>query len=273
MNSDIVIHWMFDKGFVATPVEISSGVELVEEADATRFISRSDWHSPTKSEKERLTTKNQNSISESITIVKFDESIIGEFYQSSAALACIPNSDMGLTERRDALMDFAQRLASEIPSVGLKVDSIRSADVQITPSGAESTAFDHENNRYIGLHIDNHDKLPIEKRQDAFHLLAINFGNSERHFQFINLGVLGMLSFLSERINVESRNYQVNTSQLTSDFLKTFPNYPVTRVTLPPGYGYVAVTQSLIHDGEPNKKGDADIAFLLAGKFSFTKSA
>jgi hypothetical protein len=54
---------------------------------------------------------------------------------------------------------------------------------------------------------------------------------------------------------------------LTAAFFRSYPDYPVVRVTLPPGHAYVAVTQYVIHDGATNTLGQPDVAFLLGGRF------
>lgn len=269
MDLDIVIQWMFSKGAIETPIEVNSGVIPIKESGVTRFVSHNDWRFPTELEKKIIFAQRPCSIPEAITIVKFDQKIIEAFYNSSAAATCVPNgSVVSQTKRRKAIEEFTRKIEHELPSVGLKANAIRSADIQITPSNSQSTAYDYENNRYVGLHIDNHEKLSLFKRKEAFHVLVINFGNSERYFQFVNLEALKIAAKLNLHIENNYINYQKNIRKLTSNFFTTFPNYPVIKITLPPSYGYIAVTQSLIHDGATNHKGYADVAFLLSGNFS-----
>ncbi|ELS04295.1 hypothetical protein Xen7305DRAFT_00040240 [Xenococcus sp. PCC 7305] len=276
MDSDIVIQWVFDRGAIETPVEVSNGVVSIKELGATRFVSDKDWRSLTDSENKAIIAQRCYSIPEAVTIVKFEEKIVEDFYKSSAAECILGNNLTSKTERLQALREFTQKVEHELPLVGLRSHAIRSADIQITPSGALSTAYDYENNRYIGLHIDNHERLPLKRRQEAFHVLTINLGSSERYFQFVNLGASKIAAKLHSRkknmnVNYKDVNYKENVRQLTSNFFDAFPDYPIIKITLPPSYGYVAVTQSIIHDGATNNEGHADVAFLMSGKFSPTR--
>ena len=142
----------------------------------------------------------------------------------------------------------------------------RSWDLALTPPSNESTAFDHQHGVYLGLHIDNHEKLPFSQRNDGFHVLCINVGLEHRYLQFVNLDVTSMLELL--RIDACEANDRFSSARsLVELFFETYPNYPVTRVRIPANHGYIAITQNLIHDGATNENGETDMALLVGGKY------
>ena len=47
-------------------------------------------------------------------------------------------------------------------------------------------------------------------------------------------------------------------------FLVEFPNYPVLKVRLRPGEGYIMPVQNIIHDGYPRSKFHADMTLVLS---------
>jgi hypothetical protein len=205
-------------------------------------------------------------LADAVTLVRLNPKLREWFWDHTAPIACMPDRSTP-DERREALWSFSQRVAAELPSSGLRVVSQRSCDVQITPPGKTSTAYNHQASRYVGMHIDNHDHLPLAGRRDAFQLLAINLGESDRYLQFVNLGMNDLVARAGTDVTVADERYQQEAWRLTRDFFKANADYPVVRLTLPPDHGYVAVTQYLIHDGATNTEGHPDVALLLAGRF------
>jgi hypothetical protein len=53
------------------------------------------------------------------------------------------------------------------------------------------------------------------------------------------------------------------TGLVMGAFIEALPNYPVIRVSLPPGIGYLAPTTSVPHDGYLTGMTEPDIALLL----------
>lgn len=268
MQSGILVQWLTPDDGPPIPVVANGGVfaEEVDQPQGPRFVPRPDWRSLSVSEKEALFDARSVPLADAITVVRLNPELREWFWDHTAPISCMPDRATP-EERQQALWSFSERVAADLPSSGLRVVSLRSCDVQITPPGKTSTAYNHRSAHYIGMHIDNHDRLPLAGRRDAFQLLAINLGESDRYLQFVNLGIGDLLARVGTDESVADERYQQEVWRLKGDFFRTNPDYPVIRVTLPPDYGYVAVTQYLIHDGATNTQGHVDVALLLAGHF------
>jgi hypothetical protein len=253
MQAGILVQWLTEGDGPPIPVFANGGVspEAVDEPQGPRFVPRPDWRPLSASEKEVLFDRRPVPLAEAVTLVRLNPKLREWFWDHTAPIACMPDRSTP-DERRDALLSFSQRVASLLPSSGLRVVSQRSCDVQITPPGKTSTAFNHQASRYVGMHIDNHDHLPLAARRDAFQLLAINLGEADRYLQFVNLGMNDLVARAGTDVTIADERYQQEAWRLTRDFFKANADYPLVRLTLPPDHGYVAVTQYLIHDGATN---------------------
>jgi hypothetical protein len=269
MHPGIVIQWCCEQKNDAIPVGVNSGV-LAEDTDqpgGRRFIPRDDWRVPTAFELDVLYASRCTPLPDSVSIFRIAPQVRESFWATTAEVVCSPETTIGPEERKKTLWACAESVVQAVSEFGITANSLRSCDIQITPSHSRSTSFDHARGEFIGLHIDNHDKFLLGRRRDAFQLLCLNLGQAERHFQFVNLGISDLVARLdTDLLDAETRYGKA--WQLTSDFFQKWPHYPVVRVTLPPNYGYIAVTQYLIHDGATNSAGHPDVALLLAGHFN-----
>jgi hypothetical protein len=137
------------------------------------------------------------------------------------------------------------------------------SNVALHGPGQRSTAYDTANREFRGLHIDDHEKLPLDRRDDGFLLFNINLGVSERYFQFVNRTVRGLLDVLhAGRQNAPGTDMTVK--DLKTLFFTRYPHYPVLRVRLRPLQAYLCQTQNIIHDGATNHSGHPDVSYLVA---------
>jgi hypothetical protein len=248
----------------------NSGVYSEEsgQSGGRRFLPRDDWRPLTASEKALLFTSQNVALPDAVTVFKINSAVREYFWQNAASVICAKDSTITAKERTTALWACADQIINAVSEIGITAKSLRSCDIQITPSPSNSTACDHSRGHYIGLHIDNHDKLPLGKRRHAFQLLCLNLGQAERHLFFINIGAPDLAAqFELDPARADER--YAEAWRLTNDFFVQNPAYPVVRITLPPDYAYIAVTQNFIHDGGTNVSGYPDIAMLLAGQYRF----
>jgi hypothetical protein len=185
---------------------------------------------------------------------------IAAFFQEE----CLPRVKTGEAEERSSVLwDFANRALESLRSeAGVVAEEMYTHELMLNPPYLDSTSYDYEHERFIGLHIDTHQ--PLADRRDGFQLCGINVGRAERFFYFIDLGV----EELFQKLGISGKEGEMPIKQLTETFLSRFPDTPVYRITLAPGEAYLAVTQNLIHDGASNQKGEEDASFFLAGYFA-----
>lgn len=250
-------------------VALNSGVTDGPETGSRShsFVPRQDWRAPQPSELRLLVADRPVPLSDGVSILKVDAALRQAFWGDIGPALLSRDSKASPEEKRDRLRRFAQTVTGSLETGRcLRTTSLRSCDVQVSPCGQVSTAFDYQRSRYVGLHIDDHDRLPMSERRGAFQLLCVNLGRSERYLQYINLGALKLLEVL--RGNDTQRPDPSSSQELASAFLSTFPGYPVVRLRLPPDHAYIATTQNVLHDGATNQRGEPDVALLIAGFFS-----
>jgi hypothetical protein len=268
MDPGMVIQWCGDQKNDAISICANSGVvaEVTDQPGGRRFIPRDDWRALTALELEVLSASRFRPLPDSVSIFRIAPRIRESFWANTAQAVFTSDPKIAPEERKKTLWACAESVVQAVSEFGITAKSLRSCDIQVAPSRSRSTSFDHTRGEFIGLHIDNHDKLLLGRRRDAFQLLCLNLGLAERHFQFVNLGIADLVAHLdADAVDAEARF--AKAWQLTSDFFQKWPHYPVVRVTLPPNYGYIAVTQHVIHDGATNSAGHPDVALLLAGHF------
>jgi hypothetical protein len=162
--------------------------------------------------------------------------------------------------------NFTSNILSTIPFINFK--EYRAIDINITPPSQNSTAYNHQLEEYLGLHIDTHDGIANEKRANAWSLIAINLGREERYLNFVNVDFNGMCNQLDASLGNNFNRSKIRMPQLVKLFFSTFPDSLIFRVTIPPNHGYIACTQNFIHDGSTNKNGINDINLLISGDFT-----
>jgi hypothetical protein len=119
---------------------------------------------------------------------------------------------------------------------------------------------------YIGLHLDSMDRAPLRLRQRSRNRICINLGVEDRYFLFINLTMMNMFQALglSDPQDIY-RHYRAVT--LGDEFMQSYPDYPVVRLTVAPGEAYIAPTDNIIHDATSEGKQYSDISLHLLGYF------
>jgi hypothetical protein len=159
----------------------------------------------------------------------------------------------------DAMLEFARRY-------------LRSAD-PLMEGGAIAcratglpTATTDDTDTYVGLHLDNWYQAELRDRENAPNRISINVGVTARFFLYINLPLATIGALAVEQYPSDNRIRDTQHG-LRNIFMSHFGSYPVVRVRLEPGEGYIAPTENLIHDATtPGEKGP-DVQFRVRGRF------
>ena len=179
-------------------------------------------------------------------------------------LPLVRDGEAGSDSARAAVDEFCALLYERTAEVcGLRPPAAGRGDLIVHGPGQPSTAFNFDTGAFMGLHIDNHQDLPLDERERARTLCAVNLGFTERYLHFVNLPVSELLELLAERgVAAPSR-----AEQLKDLFLARFPDYPVIRLALLPGHAYICNTQNTIHDGATPEGDLPDVSFLTMNEF------
>ena len=137
-----------------------------------------------------------------------------------------------------------------------------------TAPGSPSTTYSTDLGAYIGLHFDNFDQTPIGQREVSRVAVGINFGDEDRYLIFINLTALQIFDLLRLASRGEDCAQHRSLLKIAYEFMSAYPDYPVARLALKPGEGYLAPTQNMIHDGYTLPKSQPDINLLIRAMYA-----
>lgn len=241
-------------GLLEMMVQVTPGVRPFE--STYRYVPKDQWRPLSAEETEAISRP--GSWIETIFLVAFSEELLRHFREE--VFPCL--FDFSQEERRRMLADLKERVLAELAQQNFIASDFYAHELMLNESGNVSTSYDHAKEEFVGLHIDTHQAWEFSQRRSGFHFVGLNLGTAERYFEFIDLNAEEILEAVQQPQLVHSM------PRLTAAFLSRFPDYPVYRCLIPPGYAYLAATQFLIHDGATNTRGDLDVVFLLAAHFS-----
>jgi hypothetical protein len=141
-------------------------------------------------------------------------------------------------------------------------------ELRISPAGRISSTGVGERG-FNGLHIDGWGGSAATQAGRAYNgmRIIVNMGYETRHLIYVNLRVAAMLArrltgLDDATVEAYARSDRA-TNLLGGAFLEANPDYPVLRVALPPGHGYIAPTASIPHDGDLRGMTLPDVILLL----------
>jgi hypothetical protein len=127
-------------------------------------------------------------------------------------------------------------------------------------------SFAADAQKFIGLHLDSWDKLPLRHRHRSRNRVCINLGREARYSLFVNMSLMQMFGHLGlrdpEDVYADYRGLYVGRR-----FMETCPAYPVVRLRVEPGEAYILPTDNLIHDGSTMGTSHPDVTMTFIGRF------
>ena len=155
---------------------------------------------------------------------------------------------------------FCEEAGAALGALGV---ASRRLNVRFQRARARSTTFDPEFGTFVGLHVDNFERRPIDLRHRSFPRLVVNLGLQPRSFVFVNLPLIELLAPSGIPHGPETYRRYSWAYPLAHAFMAARPDYPVLRLELRPGEGYCAPTQNLVHDGYTSEGDGTDV--VLSG--------
>lgn len=233
----------------------------------TAFVPRGPWRQ-LSSEEQRLllATEPPISIGGHITVVRAPDDVMVHFDAlRECAHSCGSVGELRAWLNRhpcttgcDALLELARAyLRSDEPL-------LEGAAVSCNASGLPTATTDDGGTR-VGLHVDNWYRTKLPDRANAPNRISINLGVKARFFLYVNLPLAAIGALAVEKFPSDSRIHDPQHG-LRSLFMSHFGSYPVVRVRLDPGDGYIAPTENIIHDAIASENVP-DIQFCVRGRF------
>jgi hypothetical protein len=234
----------------------------------TAFVPRGPWRQPTGEEQRLLlATGPPVSIGSHITLVRAPDDVMAHFDAlRERAHSCGSLGELRAWLQRhpcatgcDGMLEFARGyLRPEHPL-------LEAASIACNATGLPTATIDHTGTR-VGLHVDNWYRARLPARANAPNRISINLGAQARFFLYVNLPLATIGALAAEQFpsNSEIHDTQHGLRQI---FMSHFGSYPVVRVRLDPGEGYIAPTENLIHDAITPGQHFPDIQFTVRGRF------
>jgi hypothetical protein len=110
--------------------------------------------------------------------------------------------------------------------------------------GEVTVSVDPTAGKYVGLHIDRWDRLPLRDCHAARNRVSVNIGDDSRAFLFTSVRA----DRIPELVNQFGGVFD-DSEPAVSQLFERVPEIPTFRAILPPGACYVAPTDNLVHDG------------------------
>ncbi|MCU0543204.1 MAG: hypothetical protein MUE44_13700 [Oscillatoriaceae cyanobacterium Prado104] len=251
-------------------VLLSAGTQLA--ADNVRgripycegaFMPKEPWREPTPAESKLLWTQEAPPPHSGIGIVRLPSDIAALFAASGIASATTPLQVAELKEGEkcrqalDKLIEYFKPfcLSDAPPTI---------SGMGGRQPGLSTATIDNKRGCRNGLHIDNWDGLPLAQKQQATNRICVNLGRESRYFLFVNLTEMDIFEMLE---CPKSGFYKPWTRQLTNEFMKRYPDYPVVKLRIAPGEAYIAPTENMIHDASTAEMQYLDVKVMMRGYY------
>ena len=158
-----------------------------------------------------------------------------------------------------AIRELRERLHGQLDARGVQFAADGPADVIVTPPGSESTSFNYVERRYMGLHVDQHQGLPLARRGEARRLCLVNIGWRHRYVYVYPYRVMDLCRAIG--IAPGPGDAEPGPREVTERYFAAHPDAGVLRIRIEPGSGYLLNAQDLVHDGAA-PAGDAPAVAL-----------
>lgn len=245
-------------GDVDVPLAVSSGVLLLREGEVPAWLPCEPWHPLSKEDVAEIAVGSSEHWPNDLTLVRVPDSLV-EFARCELVerLAVSKGGENDSLAR--SIASFRTHFCSLLKDSGFGLDDAGPADLVVNPPGVESTAYDYENHRLIGLHIDDHQSLSFERRDEAQILANLNIGWCERHL-YVHL------RDFSEIIDdLGLQGHSLAPREIKDLYFRRHPESMILRVTIPPAVAYLLNTQNCIHDGATPPGDLPDVTFHAMG--------
>ncbi|WP_042383100.1 hypothetical protein [Streptacidiphilus melanogenes] len=131
-----------------------------------------------------------------------------------------------------------------------------------SPPKLATTTPNPANHLFVGVHVDNFDRLDYQAKHHGRRRLCLNLGPGTRH---LLIGTVDIRTIARTAHRDHQRRYP-HTSDLRTYVAEGRP-IDVLRITLAPGEGYIAPTELLPHDGSTADADQASTAAFWLGNW------
>jgi hypothetical protein len=158
--------------------------------------------------------------------------------------------------RPEALSETLPSVVSELAEQWTIARTPRELGLGHNPPGMLTVTRDPQSGLLVGLHVDTFESYNSD-RTSAGNRLSINIGRGPRYFLFVP----------HDYPALACAGAQSRAQSVVRRFFECRPDTAVVRVCINPGEGYVAPTESIVHDASSIDSGDRDVHVTALGCF------
>lgn len=133
--------------------------------------------------------------------------------------------------------------------------------------GLQTVTVDRKHGHKTGLHYDSWFGTSLRDRLTDRQRIVFNFGPVPRWFLYVPVTLQDFFSFMAAR--APEREWNEHTPIRDINGALSALNPPVHCLKIKPGQGYMAPTESVIHDATTRWADTASVNFQLLGEFSW----
>ncbi|MFF2020907.1 hypothetical protein ACFVW2_03720 [Streptomyces sp. NPDC058171] len=130
-----------------------------------------------------------------------------------------------------------------------------------SPSNWATTTEDPTTGRRIGLHVDNFDRLPYARRHQGRRRLCLNLGPGPRYLLIGDHDI----QQICRTLYADPDRHHPHTTDIRR-YVAAGHQLRCLRIRLDPGYGYIAPTEFLAHDGSTTGIDQPSVAAFWLGR-------
>ncbi|WP_143146565.1 MULTISPECIES: hypothetical protein [Sphingomonadales] len=138
------------------------------------------------------------------------------------------------------------------------------------PPNCITTTVNYRTDKYLGLHLDTWEVIPILDRRGSLYRLCINIGFDDRYFIF---GLTPTDEFMTD--DYEKYYYSGKLRYSYTDQIRDrAPDFGMRlcRLRIPPGFAYIAPTDLLLHDASTVGVSNFGASFAVRGAFQSSEN-
>jgi hypothetical protein len=230
---------------------------------SVRWLARAPWKTAKDAGAEGAGTPEGNPRPGEVLLVQASPRLLAIAHDTLVPMLCraagAPDGPLA-----DAVRKVRRAWHAELAEFGVDMATDGQVEVVVNPPGRPSTAFSPRLGRYAGLHVDQHDGLPVGACHLARRLAVVNLGWANRYIHVLPRRTAELIRLSGCRAQAD----QVPSSAAVPGiFFARRPYSRVLRIRLEPGQGYVLNAQDITHDGASPASGFPDVAFLSLGSW------
>ncbi|EKU99393.1 hypothetical protein Lepto7375DRAFT_1420 [Leptolyngbya sp. PCC 7375] len=239
------------------------------------FIPSNTWRKPTSLEENVMSLQDGEELpaySQYVGIFKVTDSMLSPFENMGVSFA-VTQQDCHFLWSQKGYRQAIENLNSQLSPFILSARNYKVHPLTVNAPGLRTVTYNREIRKYIGLHLDSWDKLPLSKRHTGTNRICLNLGFEDRYFLFVDLTLLEIAQRIDSQCPVSRKISAASKSEwVRQQFFKQYPKYPMVKVRVAPGEAYIAPTESIIHDGCTLGKKFADVILTIRGHLKLPSS-